>query len=390
MSDATTWRLLIVDDEKSLCDRVQEYLAGEFLPGSEDRLEVQGITDFGAALDTLQAHRFDILILDVRLQTGDEMPEDEAGVTALNAIRQRRFVPVIFYTGLPHLVRHLQSPFVQVIEKEPKFDRLLQAIRDIHASRLPLVNRALLQHLETVQRLYMWGFVQANWDHFKDAPDRTALAYLLARRLAISLSGPGIQQLAHELGDPAGVAAIEGRVHPMQYYVMPPVEVTPLAGDLYQGAIANEGGYWLLLTPSCDMVAGREKADWVLFARCVLLIEQPEYQKWREGLPQPPRLAQGEFEALLRNNRQGKGVQSDRFHLLPGALTLPDLVVDFQQLITLPWSQIGNLKRLASLDSPFAEAVLSRFARYFGRLGTPDLDLDFTLTGLRGGSSPKI
>ena len=125
----------------------------------------------------------------------------------------------------------------------------------------------------------------------------------------------------------------------------------------------------LVASDSFLRYGGRAReADWVLFARCVLLIEQPEYQKWREGLPQPPRQAQGEFEALLRNNRQGKGVQSDRFHLLPGALTLPDLVVDFQQLITLPWSQIGNLKRLASLDSPFAEALLSRFARYLGGL----------------------
>ena len=36
---------------------------------------------------------------------------------------------------------------------------------------------------------------------------------------------------------------------------------------------------------------------------------------------------------------------------------------------------MGGLERLASLDSPFAEALLVRFTRYFGRLGTPDLDV---------------
>jgi CheY-like chemotaxis protein len=389
MSNATTWRLLIVDDEKSLCDRVQEYLAGEFLTGSEDRLEVQGITDFNEALDTLQAHRFDILILDVRLQTEDEVPEEEAGVTALNAIRQRRFVPVIFYTGLPHLVRHLQSPFVQVVEKEPKFEKLLQAVQEIHASRLPLVNRALLQHLETVQRDYMWDFVQANWDQFKDAPDRTALAYLLARRLAISLSGPGIHKLAQNLGNSTGDDVVEGKVHPMQYYLMPSIEPTPLSGDVYKGQIGDQTGHWVLLTPSCDLVKGREKADWVLFGRCILLSEQSEYQKWCADLPQISKTAKTELEALLNNSRQIKGSQPERFFFLPGALSLPDMLLDFQQLVALPVAQMDKLKRLASLDSPFAEALLARFARYFGRLGTPDLDLDVTVARLQGGLSLK-
>lgn len=226
------------------------------------------------------------------------------------------------------------------------------------------------------------NFVAQNWEQFGDTPDRTALAHLLARRLAISLSGPGIQQLARDLGDSIGGTS-EGTVHPMQYYLMPPVEPTPLSGDVYKGQVGDQNGYWVLLTPSCDLVAGREKADWVLFARCVLLSEQAEYQKWREGLPQPPGPIQEKLEALLRNNRQAKGIQPDRFHFLPGALSLPDLLVDFQQIEALPRSSVSNLKRLASLDNPFAEAMLSRFIRYFGRLGTPDLDLDVEVARLR-------
>ena len=58
-------------------------------------------------------------------------------------------------------------------------------------------------------------------------------------------------------------------------------------------------------------------------------------------------------------------------------------MVDFQQLVTLPREQMDGLERLASLDSPFAEALLARFARYFGRLGTPDLDLEVLVARLR-------
>jgi len=59
---------------------------------------------------------------------------------------------------------------------------------------------------------------------------------------------------------------------------------------------------------------------------------------------------------------------------VPGTYFIPDLLVDFQSLKTTPPKEIEKLCVIASLDSPFAEALPSRFARYFGRLGTPDLD----------------
>jgi len=83
----------------------------------------------------------------------------------------------------------------------------------------------------------------------------------------------------------------------------------------------------------------------------------------------------------VRHNRRDS--QSERFFFLPGALSLPDLIVDFQQLVTLQRDHMGGLERLASLDSPFAEALLARFTRYFGRLGTPDLDVAVLLQRLR-------
>jgi hypothetical protein len=87
------------------------------------------------------------------------------------------------------------------------------------------------------------------------------------------------------------------------------------------------------------------------------------------------------LQDLLRNNRRDS--QSERFFLLPGALSLPDLVVDLQHLVALQRDHMGGLERLASLDSPFAEALLARFARYFGRLGTPGLDVAVLLQRLR-------
>ena len=174
----------------------------------------------------------------------------------------------------------------------------------------------------------------------------------------------------------------------MQYYVMPPVESAPLAGDVYRGQISAHNGYWVLLTPSCDLVTGREKADLVLLARCLPLTELAEYQQWRASLPTPSRTIDGKLQDLLRNNRRDS--QSERFFFLPGALSLPDLVVDFQQPVTLQREHIGGLERLASLDNPFAEVLLARFTRYFGRLGTPDLDIAVLLQRLRAVTGESI
>src|SRR6266446_8199986 len=109
MTAATIWQLLFVDDDPDFCRQVQEFLEGEIIP-PDDHLQVKTLNDFGDALNELEVHHFDLLILDVRLGPYSSTPDEEAGIMTLQAIQQRRFIPVIFYTGLPHLVRHLMTP----------------------------------------------------------------------------------------------------------------------------------------------------------------------------------------------------------------------------------------------------------------------------------------
>ncbi len=384
MLNITSWRLLFVDDDDDLCRQIKEFLEGESITedGYAVPFQVETLTSFSEALDVLQAHLFDLLILDVRLGSYGGEREDEAGVTTLQAVRERRFIPVVFYTGLPNAVRDLETPLIRVVEKT-EMPRLLEAVKSIFATRLPVVNRAMIRHLETVQRDYMWDFVATHWDKFGNTPDRIGLAYLLARRLAMSLSGPGMQQLLQDLGNYIAPATDRDKVPPMRYYVMPPVETTPLTGDLFYGQIEEKSGYWVLLTPSCDLVTGRVKAEWTLLAHCELLTEQVEYKRWHDSLPNPSNTLNTSLLALLQNNR--KEGQSERFYFLPSAIDLPDLVVDFQQVVSLLQKELAELSRLASLDSPFAESLLTRFTRYFGRLGTPDLDADMILSKLNPG-----
>jgi CheY-like chemotaxis protein len=369
-------RILHVDDDQEVLDEVSEYLGDEKIPGWGPP-EVVGITSFDDALGFLEKERFDLVVLDVRLGSDQEDVDikDEAGLVALSQIRERRFVPIVFWTGLPSAIEHLSSELVLVREKTEGLPALSGAVDSLFETRLPAVNRALLRLVEDEQRRYMWKFVAEHWSELKAADDHTSVAYLLARRLGRSLSGPGIRQLAKELGEEADSGLPpDGKIHAMEMYLRPPVAGTGLeAGDLLRGKDGDEDSWWLVLTPSCDLEHG--KADYVQLAACLLLDDQADVVLWRSGKGNKGERKTAE-KRVVEILRQQSGGQLDRWLFLPQALDIPDLIVDMQRLRSVPNAEVDDLERIASLDSPFAESAINRYNRYYGRVGTPDIDAE--------------
>ena len=361
MPEKLIWQILYIDDDADNLKQIKELLDG--VKCGNGTLQVTNSDSFDSALEMLDRQRFDLVILDVRLGPLTKNVSEEAGVATLKSIQTRQFIPIIFYTALPSHVADLGSPLVRILEKTTGAKLLPETIKEVFDTFLPIINRALINHMERVQREYMWDFVAKNWEQLSTSPDHSALAYLLARRLAISLSQKGIEKIILSIGGKAD--APQNGIHPMQYYVMPPVESAPLAGDIFHGDIGGVNGYWVLLTPSCDLVAERDNAEFALFAKCNLLTEQEEYNKWSDN----PEKYKDSFERFMGNRKK------ERHYYLPAALTLPDLVIDLQALVTITVDAIKTLQRLASLDSPYAEALLIRFSRYFGRIGVPNLDI---------------
>lgn len=376
-------QILHVDDDPEVLGNVSEFLTQEDIP-SWGRPEVTSIESFGDALPLLEAHRFDLMILDVRLGghgEADPPPGEEEGVQTLEQIKNRRFLPVIFWTGLPGQVGELASPLVHVLEKSAGLDTLLGSVRELFETGLPGANRALRRLIEDEQRRYMWEFVADHWNELRESGDPMALAYLLVRRLGRSLSGPGIQRLAAELGGEGGEGPAADTVHAAEMYIVPPLEGTaPGVADVYREGGAGEAGkWWLVVTPSCDLEWN--KAEHVVLAVCRPLEEDDRLRAWRETQSSGSR---GRVEGLLG---QKTGGQEDRNLFLPAAPTLPDLVVDFQQVRSVTRVELDGMERVASLASPFAEAAVNRFTRYFGRVGTDDLDVGEIMARLSGPES---
>jgi CheY-like chemotaxis protein len=380
MRTGREWRFLVVEDVPDINRQIVEAGEGGDWVSPSDTTVIESYTSFKDAAKAVERIRFDMLIVDlkddsIRLFEDDNLP----GLKLIEDLQRRYFVPIVYYTALPQHVRDRISPFVRVVEKSEGLTKLGAEIRKVFATGLP----ALSRYLENQQRQYMWDFVENHWKDFGSTHEKVDIAYLLARYLAMSLRGPMIRQFLQKEEVAGFVPVDERKIHPMEMYIHPPVGKVRMAGDILRRNMDGGEEYWVILTPSCDFEHGN--ANHVLLAQCDLLVNQPEYVKWRGGPPYTFTGSCKDLESLLGDNRQPG--QRDRFKFLPGTFFLPDLVVDLQRLIAIPKDDLGNYEPVASLDSPFAESLLSRFAKYFGRLGIPDIDKPIVLDRLK--SAPR-
>lgn len=387
MTTETVWRFLIVDDKQA--DEVEEFITGNRIFDSET-VVVEKCRSFSEAIDKLESLRIDLVILDVKDDSIDLDDENIqfAGEKVFSQIRQRRFIPIVFHTAYAHKVKHLEKPFVRVVSRDES-RRLRTVIQEVFETRLP----HLIKHLESEQREYMWDHVEEYWRDSNSSHHKTDLTYLLARRLANTLERNSIRRfLAGQ--EASGPAEGDDTIHPIEMYIYPSTNSKLLSGDILKGTFNDREGYWIIITPSCDLV--QDKVRHVVLASCFLLEEQPEFIKVKEYKVKgenPSSSAKGDLQNLIKDNRnarfEGKSFQPERYGFLPGTFFLPNLVIDYQSLIQLPIEKITGENRIASLDSPFAEACIARFARYYGRLGTPDIDKDFVYNKILESINPQ-
>ena len=161
----------------------------------------------------------------------------------------------------------------------------------------------------------------------------------------------------------------------MVMYVVPPLGPHPVAGDIVSESENGSEVFWLVLTPSCDFA--QSKTNHVLLVKCEQLNDRTEYKKWLEKKDEKTTDSLGQ----LFEDKRG-----DRLKFLPRAFFIPDLVVDLQQLRCISLKSLDTYKKIATLDSPFAESLVARFSRYYNRLGTPDIDKTIVFNRLQSGA----
>lgn len=366
------WRVLVVDD--NVAEDVKDVIEGNKVVALPDSISCVLCDNFSDAIELLKNAKFDLVILDLK-DDGALEQETLAGQKVFEKIKKCLFVPVIFYTGFAHKVRDLTSPYVKVVTRSD-WMVLRATIKEVLDTKLP----RLVRHIEEEQRIFMWESAEKIWADDLDKKNPTDLVYLLARRLANSLSGDVVRSFFGANG--ADGAPKSEMVHAVELYIYPPISVHFLFGDIFQKTTEDKSEYFVSLTPSCDHA--QNKADFLLFACCADLSDSDEWKKVQGALnanDEPSKSSVNELKALMKDNNPRDRIQ-DRYKYLPGTSFLPDLLVDLQKTLTVDQEQLVSddtgLKRIASLDSPYAEYLQAKMIRYFGRVGTPSLDTDLT------------
>lgn len=379
------WKVLAVDDDAQKLDELERVLSTRM---GDDVFVFTKVTVFDEGIKLIENNRFDLVFLDVHEASGDPNPsdnpaaEDQRGEEILRHIRSVRFLPVIFYTGYPVKVEHLRSMVVKVVDKGATTDEIRAAVTQVMDTRLP----QLLRYIEEQSRAYVWESLDGLLESHEGEINAPDVSLLLARRLAASLS----QNIVKEM-----IGEDVSRINPLEMYQYPPSESSCNPADIYRNN--DEGSLWMVLTPACDF--DQNKADNVLLAKVVPLVEHHVYSKWKEEASKfeaIPEGGQGKEKAKeAMNSARGKvislvkGKLGERYRFLPGTFFLPDCVVDFQELVNYPKDSAKDFKVVCSLDNPYREEMLHFFSKYYGRIGTPDYDYNPVWQKIEGNFNPN-
>lgn len=372
-------KILLIDDIKEIRDDYQQLLTDEIF--NEYKVKRIDTADFDEGLELLKNENYDFVILD--LCKGDvNSTSEKKGEEVLNQIQRLAFVPVIFFTGLPNHVRGLISDIIKVCSKGDAYDGLKEQIEDLlKTDYIKLKSQVVGITNETI-RSFFWDFVQPNKKLIAKIEDEASLSYILLRRLATTLSKDRIKDFIKD------DKISKDSSHPMEFYIYPSLKGEYETGEILKSKKGSK--IYVILTPSCDLVLrsnNTRKVENILLIEAMPFSGFPDYKKYKEGYDKKQKTADdkkamaaagGNIKSLMKNNKAG-----DRYFFLPMTPFLIASIIDFQQKKLITYEELErDFDRIARLDDPFAQSMVSSFTRYYNRIGFPDLDTDFTFDKL--------
>lgn len=373
-------KILYIEDDKGNREDLVDLLSGLVI--NECKITIEGEELFENATQRIYNEGFHLVILDLykgRAGDGGEM----LGLTTLENVKSHIFVPIIFYSGNTSAVRELKSQVIGVATKGgvEGIDELKNEIGRLTSHNLPFINENIYKFINGKIKEYFWGTIQENNTTFKPDNNDFSLGYLLLRNIGNSLYRDNIYKI---LGDNS---IAEDKVHPMEFYIYPRKDdVEYENGDILKNNESND--VYVILTPSCDFVsrAGKgRKVNYVLLAHTTLLTDIPDFSKYLEyknkvNKSEEDISKENKYKGNLKQLIQSRGNNNDRYFFLPSTPFIDNRVIDFQNKIMVVYDDLKTkYTRLAKLDSPYAQAMSTRFIRYYNRIGFPDLDADYVL-----------
>lgn len=374
-------RVLIIDDEPSVRQTLRSTL-------EEDGRSWEATDrDFDGLDDALSRLRPDLLVLDLlQGQGGNGQP---TGNEAFDEIRRKWFCPVVVYSAFPdeqdfdhplvHTVTKGSGSEFEVLNRLQSFVPHAEMIRCVHRDFDARIREALRDSVEALSRQ-----AETAGGGVQEAVVPRAVRRLVAARVDAKVSGAG-------------------RLQAWERFIVPPLGNHLFTADLLRlnrnDGRVEEGDFRLVLTPTCDLVPGRngdQGVEQVVVARCERITKLGKINlKSGQGLSSKQKES---LRSVFTEGMIG--------HLLPIPEFrdhVPMMVANLGRLELLKGNQVevateegseppmkGRFRRVASTDSPFRETVVWAYLRVIGRPGLPEIDVDAWVEILSGRLAKRV
>lgn len=364
-------KVLIIDNEEESIRAVRQRL------DERDEFESEWC-GFDEAREKINRFLPHAVVLDLLEESTDGTPSAEQSLTVDEFIWKSRFCPVIVYSAEPDIypAQRADARFVKRIKKGSDSDiAVVNELIDLqpYIEALAKAEDHIRESLALAMRHVAPYAVEAH-SRTKDAEE--TIVRMGRRRLAAQMDAMLIDD--------------QSTLKSWEMYLCPPVSTHIQLGDIIQDAHwgnDDPNSFRLVLSPSCDMVSNKSdmvsnkdrtaKISHVLVARCCSIdqalsrlgLEEAKKEKLdpsRLGLPR------GYIEEIVFLPKLSKRI--------------PTMAANLKELVLIPIDQIASgqdvddgsphFVRVASIDSPFREAVMWAYLQSAGRPGLPDRDFE--------------
>ena len=365
-------KVLIIEDEDGIAELLKDSISSQ-LSGLSHECKFERCSRITGSVETLRDFRPHVVTLDLK----DDLNDDAtAGRPTWESIRDEHFCPVVFFSANPlpeGFPEH--DPFAQYVSKNHKKP---EDVANVVGDFVPHIE-GLQKLRDEVESRYAKSLQKVSrlvWLAATPQERVQAMLRVTRRRLAATLE--------HPLGNEQTIKAWE-------QFIYPPIDDSLCTGDVLRRVGGGQNvpiDYRIILSPPCDLAAGpgRLPVSHVLVGRCIS-VRSPEVLRKTKRQTTANGKTDGPPNSDLPG-QLGRSLGSDKLDsmvVIPKlAGVWPAMVLDLKSLEVVERTKIAVLQdtpaadsefvRIASMDSPFREALSWRFTHTVGRPGYPDHD----------------
>jgi hypothetical protein len=340
-----TVQLLYIEDEKTLWDgflKEAEIFASD--PENKIGFNIQCVPSIQDAKLAISLKKFDIIVTDLKIATG--IPGSDAVTTGNLFIRELKEIspcPIAILTGKPSdvedktLDRSSMAKFTKEADAETKIFHWIK-------TKVPLI-KLMQQSFELLNKELATLF-------------HSGVANRISTLSETIPAESSLRMILENIADRILTVNSTTKSHPQESYIHPVIRTNVMTGDLIE--IENET--WVILTPACNIIRYK-KDEIVLLAKCN---DHPKYKQYLDSA------SKGDDKSLTGLINQSHNLFT---HFLP-PLNKGEApkIVNFDELITIKYSELDPAKIIAAISPKFLPNLIHRFSSYIGRPGAPDIE----------------